>query len=62
MKKPAPFRVLLLASTLAGATVTLATPLFAQRGWTDGPSSSTLPAPALRPEGAEQDQLDQDGI
>lgn len=61
MKKPAPFRVLLLASTLAGATVSLATPLFAQRGWTDGPST-TLPAPSARQEGAEQDQLDQDGI
>ncbi|MBD1206388.1 MAG: hypothetical protein H9533_19965 [Rhodobacteraceae bacterium] len=34
MKKPAPFRVLLLASALAGASVTLATPTLAHHGWT----------------------------
>ena len=33
MKKPAPFRVLLLASALAGASVTLATPTLAHHGW-----------------------------
>lgn len=33
MHKPAPFRVLLLASALAGASVSLATPGFAHHGW-----------------------------
>ena len=33
MKKPAPFRVLLLASALAGASVTLATAALAHHGW-----------------------------
>ena len=33
MKKPAPFRALLLASALAGASVTLATPVLAHHGW-----------------------------
>lgn len=33
MKKPASFRVLLLASALAGASVTLAAPALAHHGW-----------------------------
>ena len=33
MKTPTPFRVLLLATTLAGASVTLATPTLAHHGW-----------------------------
>lgn len=33
MKKPASFRALLLASALAGASVTLAAPVLAHHGW-----------------------------
>ena len=41
MKKPAPFRVLLLASALAGASVTLAAPVFAHHGWSWAESEET---------------------
>ncbi|MEZ5753524.1 MAG: hypothetical protein R3D90_01750 [Paracoccaceae bacterium] len=41
MKKPAPFRVLLLASALAGASVTLAAPSFAHHGWSWAESEET---------------------
>jgi hypothetical protein len=45
MKTPAPFRVLLLASTLAGASVTLATPVLAHHGWNWAePEETTLNA------------------
>lgn len=33
MKKPAPFRVLLLASVLGGASISLAAPVLAHHGW-----------------------------
>ena len=41
MKKRTPFRVLLLASTLAGASVTLAAPVLAHHGWTWAESEET---------------------
>ena len=45
MKKPASFRVLLLASALAGASVTLAMPALAHHGWNWAePEETTLDA------------------
>jgi len=45
MKKPASFRVLLLASALAGASVTLAAPAVAHHGWSWAePEETTLDA------------------
>jgi hypothetical protein len=42
MKKPAPFRVLLLASALAGASVTLAGPVLAHHGWNWAEAEETV--------------------
>lgn len=42
MKKPASFRALLLASALAGASVTLATPIFAHHGWNWAEAEETI--------------------
>jgi hypothetical protein len=45
MKKAAPFRVLLLASALAAASLTLAVPVFAHHGWNWAePDETTLDA------------------
>lgn len=42
MKKPVPFRALLLASALAGASVTLAAPVFAHHGWNWAEADETV--------------------
>lgn len=66
MKKPAPFRVLLLATALAGASVTLAAPGFAHHGWSWAESEettldATITAISLAPPHPELTVTDADG-
>lgn len=66
MKKPSPFRVLLLASVLAGASVTLATPTLAHHGWSwaeaeETTLEATITAISLAPPHPELTVTDADG-
>lgn len=66
MKKPAPFRVLLLASALAGASVTLAAPSFAHHGWSwaeaeETTLQATITAISLAPPHPELTVTDAEG-
>lgn len=66
MKKPAPFRVLLLASALAGASVTLATPVLAHHGWSwaeaeETTLQATITAISLAPPHPELTVTDETG-
>ena len=42
MKRPVPFRAMLLASALAGASVTLAAPVLAHHGWSWAEAEETV--------------------
>ena len=66
MKKPASFRALLLASALAGASVTLAAPVFAHHGWNwaeaeETTLQATITAISLAPPHPELTVTDADG-